>query len=198
MSESTQWDQEVDVLVVGSGGGGMTASIRAHDLGANTLVIEKTEKYGGTTSMSGGVIWVPNTHLMKAKGLQDSEEEGFKYLKHLIGDAVPNERIRAYVQNAPKMVQWVDDNTHLKFESLDIYPDYYPDAPGYKEGGRSHDPKAFNAKALGKDFENQRGQHPQTLIFDRFTMETMEFRKVFKQEKGWMGLMFRVVLQYIA
>ncbi|MCB1616862.1 MAG: FAD-binding protein [Pseudomonadales bacterium] len=198
MSAETQnWDHSVDVIVVGSGGGAMVAAIRAKDLGANTLMVEKTDKYGGNTAMSGGVIWIPNTHLMKEKGLNDSDEKGFAYLKHLIGDAVPDERIQAYVDKGKEMVKWLHDKTALRFESLDIYPDYYPGAPGYMEGGRSHDPKAFNAAQLGDEFENLRGQHPQTLIFNIFTMETMEFRTVFKKEKGWTLLFSRVFFQWL-
>lgn len=84
MTETIKWDHTVDVLVVGSGGGAMVAAIRAKDNGAETLMIEKTDKYGGNTAMSGGVIWVPDSHLMAAKGLQDSAEKGFKYLKSLM------------------------------------------------------------------------------------------------------------------
>ncbi len=197
MAEAVKWDHTVDVLVVGSGGGAMVAAIRATDNGADTLMIEKTNKYGGNTAMSGGVIWVPNSQLMKTKGLKDSAEEGFNYLKHLIGNTVPDARIHAYIDKAPQMLKWLHEKTRLRFESLDIYPDYYPGAPGYKSGGRSHDPKAFNAAELGADFDNLREQHPQTLLFGIFTMETMEFRTVFKKEKGWITLFMRVVAQWI-
>jgi 3-oxosteroid 1-dehydrogenase len=197
MTDTIKWDHTVDVLVVGSGGGAMVAAIRAKDNGAETLVIEKTDKYGGNTAMSGGVIWVPNSHLMAAKGLQDSAEKGFQYLKSLIGDAVPDARIRSYVEKAPEMLKWLHDKTAMRFESLELYPDYYPGSPGYMEGGRSHDPKAFNAAQLGDEFENLRGQHPQTLIYNIFTMETMEFRAVFKKEKGWVGVFMRVFFEWL-
>lgn len=197
MTDTIKWDHTVDVLVVGSGGGAMVAAIRAKDNGAETLVIEKTDKYGGNTAMSGGVIWIPNSHLMIAKGLQDSAEKGFQYLKSLIGDAVPDARIRSYVEKAPEMLKWLHEKTAMRFESLELYPDYYPGSPGYMEGGRSHDPKAFNAAQLGDEFENLRGQHPQTLIYNIFTMETMEFRAVFKKEKGWVGVFMRVFFEWL-
>ena len=198
MPETTdKWDVETDVLVVGSGGGAMTAAIRAQDLGANVLMIEKTEKYGGTTAMGGGVIWVPNSHLMKELDLGDSEEKGLEYVRYLTRGEVPDERIRAYIEKAPEMVRWVHNKTRLRFVSLAEYPDYYPDAPGYMSGGRSHDPCAFDGKLLGDDILNLREPHPQCTIFGRLTMETMEFRTVFQKSKGWVGLMTKVALQYM-
>jgi len=65
----------VDVLVVGSGGGGMTAALAAIDAGLSALVIEKSPVYGGSTAMSGGAIWIPNNHLMKKAGIGDSLDE---------------------------------------------------------------------------------------------------------------------------
>ncbi|MBP7962921.1 MAG: FAD-binding protein, partial [Caldilineaceae bacterium] len=58
----TNWDEEVDLLVVGSGGGGMTAALVAKSLGLDVLVIEKTEFYGGSTARSGGALWIPDNH----------------------------------------------------------------------------------------------------------------------------------------
>ena len=61
----TTWNKSVDLLVIGSGAAGMTAAVRAHDLGGETLVVEKAPHYGGTTAVSGGVVWVPNNPLMQ-------------------------------------------------------------------------------------------------------------------------------------
>ena len=54
------WDHEVDLVVVGSGAAGLTAAIIGADAGLDVTVLEKTEFYGGTTALSGGVAWVPN------------------------------------------------------------------------------------------------------------------------------------------
>ncbi|MGH8354140.1 MAG: FAD-dependent oxidoreductase, partial [Pseudomonas sp.] len=69
---SDAWDQSCDVLVVGSGAGALTAALRAHDLGLQVLVIEKSDRYGGTSAVSGGGIWIPNNHRIAALGGQDS------------------------------------------------------------------------------------------------------------------------------
>ncbi len=51
-----QWDKEVDVLVVGSGAGGLLAAlVAAHD-GADVLIVEKGDTWGGSTAMSAGAV----------------------------------------------------------------------------------------------------------------------------------------------
>jgi len=69
------WDHSVDFVVVGSGAAGMTAAVRAHDLGGEALVVEKAPVFGGSTALSGGVVWVPNNPLMARAGIGDSAEE---------------------------------------------------------------------------------------------------------------------------
>ena len=192
----TQWDQSVDVLVVGSGSGGMTAAVRAKDLGGDVLLVEKSDRYGGSSAMSGGVIWIINNHLMPATGVQDSDEEGLQYLKALTGGTVPEARLRAYVENGKKMVRYMCEETRVDFAALDIYPDYYPSVPGYKGGSRSIEPKAFDGRLLGAEFDNLRDQNTQLLIFGRLAMTTMEVRAVFQKAPGWVGQMAKSALNY--
>jgi len=197
MAEEIKWDHTVDVLVIGSGGGGMAAACRAHDLGANTLLIEKTEKYGGTTAMSGGVVWIPNNSQMAGVNIPDSDEDAFKYLSTLSKGEVPEARIKAYIENGKKMVNYLREKTHTNFTALDAYPDYYTEIEGYKSGARSMDAGAFDGKLLGEEFYNLRPQHPQTLIFGRLTMTTMEFKAVFQQTPGWIGIFIKAVIEYL-
>lgn len=199
MSEQN-WDHSVDVLVVGSGAGGMLGAVRAADLGADTLLIEKSNRYGGSTAMSGGVIWIINNHLMPitGAGVQDSDEEGLAYLKHLTQGKVPEARLQAYVRYGREMVQWTMENTRTQFQALDIYPDYYPAVEGYKHGSRSIEPKAFDGRLLGEEFENLRDPHVQLLIFGRLMMTTYEVRGVFKQEPGWILQMLKSLGNYLA
>jgi 3-oxosteroid 1-dehydrogenase len=80
------WDKSVDLLIVGSGGGGMVAALAALDSGIEPLVVEKQELVGGATGMSGGMVWLPNNPLMQAEGVPDSHEDGLAYFDDVVGD----------------------------------------------------------------------------------------------------------------
>ena len=75
-----------DVVVVGSGSAGAMAALRAADLGMKVLIIEKEQKFGGTSATSGGVLWIPNHQLDGEKG--DSREATLAYLDSIIGKPV--------------------------------------------------------------------------------------------------------------
>ena len=82
----TDWDKSVDLLIAGSGGGGMVAALAALDSGLEPLVVEKQALIGGATGMSGGMVWLPNNPLMRAEGVPDSHEDGLAYFDDVVGD----------------------------------------------------------------------------------------------------------------
>ena len=106
------WDHEVDLLVVGSGGGGMTAALAANHLGLDVLVIEKTAFFGGSTARSGGAIWIPDNYLLAEEGIDDSFEMARQYMRYTVGDRVSQALQDAYLTHAPRMVDWLRDNIH--------------------------------------------------------------------------------------
>ena len=138
-----KWDHEVDTLVVGSGNGALTAAITAHDhKGGKVLIIEKDDMIGGTSAISGGGIWIPNSHYAKAAGAQDSVADAKKYLRTTIGaDDVSDELLDAYLQAGPEMLKFLADNSRCDYISLKMYPDYYAKNDGAREGHRSLEPK---------------------------------------------------------
>ncbi len=144
------WDASADLLVVGSGGGGMTAAIVAADRGLDVLVIEKGKVYGGSTAMSGGALWIPNNHLMQRSGLVDSPEDSMSYLKTLTAGRVPDDRLLAYNEAAPKLLSHLEQRTDVRFRIVPGYSDYYPRVGGARPGGgRTVEPVPFNALRLG-------------------------------------------------
>jgi len=89
MSEETTasaWDHTVDLLIVGSGAGAMVAAAVGFDGGADVLLIEKGDQYGGSSAMSGGGLWIPCNSLARDAGFRDDPEEAWKYLKGCVGD----------------------------------------------------------------------------------------------------------------
>jgi 3-oxosteroid 1-dehydrogenase len=143
--------QEFDVVVVGSGGAGMVAALTAAHQGLSTVVVEKAAHYGGSTARSGGGVWITNNEILKRDGVKDTPEAAAKYLHGIIGDVVERERIDTYLKRAPEMLSFVLTHSPLKMCWVPNYSDYYPEAPGGRAGGRSIEPKPFNARKLGSD-----------------------------------------------
>jgi 3-oxosteroid 1-dehydrogenase len=144
------WDQEVDYLVVGTGVAGMSAAITAKLNGLDTLIVESMEKWGGTTAISGGGLWVPNNPLMLRDGEQDSPEKAFDYLQATIGDVGPwtsEARKWAFINGIAPYINMLSDNG-VKWARAKKYPDYYPDLPSGMVG-RSIEPQPFNMRKLG-------------------------------------------------
>ncbi|GAA3218883.1 FAD-binding protein [Dactylosporangium siamense] len=156
---AVQWDREVDVLVVGTGAAGMTAAIAAADAGRRVLVVESTGKWGGTTALSGGGLWMPTNPLMAGFGQVDSVDKTLTYLEAAIGDAGPAsspERRRAFVESVPEVFTFLQ-RLGVRWAAAKEYPDYYPDRPGGMTG-RSIEAEPFNTRKLGPWFATFRGR----------------------------------------
>ena len=149
---------ETDALIVGSGAAGLTAALTARSEGLETLIIEKTEKIGGTTAYSGGVMWVPNNHLMEQAGLEDSTLMAMDYLRSTVGNRVSEERLLGFVENAPRMLRKLTDEGHLEVEIFEDFPDYRAEVRGGVLSGRSVEPKVFSGKKLGEVFGSMRAR----------------------------------------
>lgn len=145
-----QWDREVDVVVLGTGGAALTAAITAHDQGSKVLVLEKTHQIGGTTAFSGGIPWIPLNRYMKEAGIEDNREDALKYMRRITGGKEPNpELLEVYVDNAYKAIDYLHENTPVRFAVPENYPEYY----SYFEGtraGRSLDPLPYNMNEIGE------------------------------------------------
>ncbi len=201
MSEqaNSQWDHSVDVVVVGSGNGAMTAALCCYEMGSkDVLVIEKADKFGGTSSLSGGGVWIPCSHYAFEAGANDSPEEAREYLRNTIPDYVPGEMIDTYIAEGPKMLRFMHDRTQMRYESLGMYPDYYTDLPGAREGHRSMEPAPVNISDLGDDWSTLRQTHHMMYLFDRIAMTQKEAHVLVTKGKGWMGLTMKLIWGYIS
>lgn len=161
-------DLEHDLVVVGSGAAGLAAAIRAESLGAKVLVLEASDRYGGSTAMSGGVCWVGNNPNIQKAGIADSDEDALAYLQHITKGEVETERLEAYLAASQRMVRWFEAETSLRFDPLKYYTDYYPEAPGGRPGGRSMESRPFDGALLGDELATLRSPHPQSQILGKF------------------------------
>ena len=67
-------NMEVDFIAVGSGMGASCAVLAAQAQGLETVILEKSEVFGGGTTYSYGIVWVGDNHLERALGIKDSQE----------------------------------------------------------------------------------------------------------------------------
>lgn len=147
----TTWDKSVDLLIAGSGGGGMVAALAALDSGIEPLVIEKQPLIGGATGMSGGMVWLPNNPLMQAEGVPDSHEEGLAYFDDVVGDigeASSVARRETFLTAGNEMVNFLLGKG-VRLVRCPGYTDYYPNHKGGNAAGRSIEGIPYDAAALG-------------------------------------------------
>src|SRR5882757_8349454 len=160
--------ETVDVLAVGAGPGGLVAGMAARARGLETLVIEKSEYVGGTSSQSFGGLWFADNPLMRESGQTDSIEDGLTYLAHVVGEAGPAAtRIRqeTYFRTGLRLLTFLEERG-CRFIRISGYPDYYPEAPGGAAAGRVFDSPLFDARRLGpwQDWVRPRKKLPGGLV----------------------------------
>ncbi|OBK10413.1 FAD-binding protein [Mycobacterium asiaticum] len=148
---STAWDHSVDLVIAGSGGGGMVAGLAALDAGIEPLVVEKLALVGGSTGLSGGIVWLPNNPLMRADGIADSHEDGLAYLADVVGDiGAPSSPARRemFLTAGYEMINFLV-RKGVRLIRCAGWSDYYPNHKGGNESGRAVEGIPFDAAELG-------------------------------------------------
>lgn len=153
-----------DVIVAGSGAAGLSAACTAAALGRKVLVLEHTGRIGGTTAISGGMVWIPANHKMAACGLEDSVEAAREYLRGTVPGCEGDPRMAAFVARGDEAVRFLEQRTALRLQPVRRYPDYYPELPGATPGGRVLEPVPFDGRELGSDFALLREPLPEFLL----------------------------------
>lgn len=155
------WDREVDLLVIGTGAAGLSATLTAAAQGAEVLALEKTEYLGGTTAYSAGTCWVPNNRFQHEDGILDDHERAVRYLDAVVGDKAPREGWLAYLDTAPKMLDAMHE-LGVSFRRSPAVVDYHSELPETGKTGRALEPEPFDGRLLGRsDFRRVRPPVPE-------------------------------------
>ena len=145
------WDKSVDLLIVGSGGGGMVAALATLDAGLEPLVVEKQPLVGGSTGLSGGMVWLPNNPLMRRDGIPDSHEDGLAYLADVVGAVgAPSSPARreVFLTAGSEMITFLL-RKGVRLVRCPGWSDYYPNHKGGNAAGRGVEGIPFDAAELG-------------------------------------------------
>ncbi|MCW5666250.1 MAG: FAD-dependent oxidoreductase [Piscinibacter sp.] len=154
-----------DLIVLGAGAAGMAAACTAAALGRRVLLLEHGDRVGGTTAISGGMVWIPANHKMAEAGLPDSPAQARTYLAATVPGADDDRRLATFLARGDEAIRFLEAHTALKFQPVRRYPDYYPEQPGASAGGRVLEPVPFDGRELGPDFARLRDPLPEFMLF---------------------------------
>ncbi|ADB62678.1 fumarate reductase/succinate dehydrogenase flavoprotein domain protein (plasmid) [Haloterrigena turkmenica DSM 5511] len=148
-----EWDREADVVIVGSGGAGLVAALAAES--EDILVLEKAASIGGTTAVSGGGLWLPNSRPVLEEAGEQPAEQIHAYIRRCAGERVDDELIETFVELAPDVVDFVESETALEFQFAG-YPDYHTDWEEASDEGNMIEPTLYDGTRLGENLDDIR------------------------------------------
>ncbi len=190
-------EETYDAIVVGAGAGGLAAGCVAAAEGLKTLLIEKSPLVGGTTAVSGGMVWIPANPKMAAAGIEDSIENARRYLDRCAPTRNAAAR-EAFLARGNEALAYLEARTALRLRPVLNYPDYYPDLPGATLGGRVLEPVDFDARVLGRDFALLRRPLAEFMLFDGMMVarpDLPHFRAVLRSPRS-AARVARLVAEY--
>lgn len=190
---------EVDLLVLGSGAGGLTAALTASLAGLSTLVVEHAPVVGGTSARSSGTVWIPDNPYLRAAGVTDDRAAAEEYLAALVRNRGAPEMWRAFLDQGPAMLADLGARAGIAFRPYMTAPDYRQDQPGAAPGGRALEPLPFDGRSLGADFARLAWPLPELMLFGGMMITRGEARQLLNAGRSPAALCLglRLVARYL-
>jgi succinate dehydrogenase/fumarate reductase flavoprotein subunit len=176
---------DFDLIVLGSGAGGMTAALTASVLGLNVLLVEKSAAIGGTTSRSAGAVWIPNSR-HSTNG--DTPEQALAYLRGSLGNRMRESMVAAFLRAGPQMIDFLEDNTSVTFRAFAHHPDYLATLEGATLSGRVLEPVPFNGAVLGKHLAALRVPLPEFTLLGGMMVDRIDIGHLLNATKSLASL----------
>jgi succinate dehydrogenase/fumarate reductase flavoprotein subunit len=191
-------DENYDLVVVGAGAAGLAAASTGAAQGHRVLLVEHSDRIGGTSAISGGMVWIPANYKMLELGIEDDDEMVRRYIGQTVSAAGHDARMAAFLRHGDAAIRYLEAHTALKLRPVRRYPDYYPDVPGATAGGRVLEPLPFDGHELGKDFALLRDPLPEFTLFGGMMISREDIPKLRRVGKsaGATWHMFRLILRY--
>ncbi len=154
-------DSRFDVIAIGGGVAGMAAALFAAIAGRRALLVERTALLGGTSALSAGTVWVPNTPHAAAVGAEDSFEQALQFLDAVVGNHAPRVLREALLRSGPDAIAALETHSQVQLRAYATHPDYEQDAPGAVLRGRALEPLPFDGRRLGAMLRHLRPPIPE-------------------------------------
>jgi succinate dehydrogenase/fumarate reductase flavoprotein subunit len=185
MDMSTPSEEDCDLLVIGSGAGGLSAAVTAAWHGLKVLVVEKEPVFGGTTAWSGGWMWVPHNPLAREAGIEEDGQAVRTYLRHELGNYYDEARIESFLAAAPEMVSFFRRHTSVQFIGGNKIPDMHGNTPGAGLGGRSVCAAPFDGRELGALAAKLRPPLPEISLLGMGIASGADFAHFLNATRSW-------------
>ena len=195
---NTQSSVDCDLLIIGSGAGGLSAAVTAAHLGLKVIVLEKEPQYGGTTAWSGGWMWLPRNPLAQAAGIVEPIDEPLGYLRHELGERFDETRARTFLEHAPRMADFFSSKTALRFVDGNAIPDFHGHSPHASKGGRSLCAAPFDGRHLGPRIRDLKPPLHETTLWGMGIASGAELRHFLNALRAWPSFVYvtRLVLRH--
>ncbi|MEQ1594175.1 MAG: FAD-dependent oxidoreductase [Casimicrobium sp.] len=177
--------ESCDLLIIGSGAGGLSTAVTAARLGLKVIVIEKDAQFGGTTAWSGGWMWVPRNPLAVEAGIFEPIDAPLAYLRHELGTQFDEDRARKFLEAAPRMVEFFRTQTALQFVDGNAIPDFHGNTPHAATGGRSLCAAPFDGRKLGADIKQLKPPLAETTLWGMGIASGADLRQFFNAMRSW-------------
>jgi glycine/D-amino acid oxidase-like deaminating enzyme len=176
---------QTDLVILGSGAGGMTAALTAALYGLQAIVLEHSDHVGGTSARSSGTVWVPDNRYLRAHGVEGDGEQAARYLASLIGERGGPLMWGAFLETAPRMLDDLVSRAGIGFRPYMTAPDYRQDHPGAAKGGRALEPLPFDGRTLGADFARIAWPIPELMLFGGMMITRGEAAQLLRADRSF-------------
>ena len=183
-------DARFDVVVIGSGGAGLSAALCAAIDGARVLVVERTSHLGGTTALSAGTTWVPCTERGLKVQPDDTLARASRFLDLAVGQRSDRRLRQAFLDNGPAAVAKLAHHSDVQYQVRALHPDYLSELEGAALRGRAIEPIPFDGRLLGAALSLIRPPIPEFTVLGGMMVDRDDIFHLLRLTQSWASFKF--------